>query len=208
MTLSTLLAFTLIMAAGIATPGPTVLLALNNAARFGMKHSAWGMLGAATADIVLVALVALGLGVLLAASETLFVALKWAGAAWLAYTGIKMLLSSGEIVTGASIEAAPLRRVLFMKSFFIAMSNPKYYIFMTALLPQFVSTNQNVTPQYMVLAMIIVILDVAAMSVYAMLGIKSVHLWKAKGIKWMNRISGALLILLAGSVAFYRKTDT
>ncbi len=95
-----------------------------------------------------------------------------------------------------------------MKSFFIAMSNPKYYIFMTALLPQFVSTNQNVTPQYMVLAMIIVILDVAAMSVYAMLGIKSVHLWKAKGIKWMNRISGALLILLAGSVAFYRKTDT
>lgn len=88
------------------------------------------------------------------------------------------------------------------------MSNPKYYIFMTALLPQFVSTAQPALPQYASLAAVIVLIDVTVMLGYAVLGKKSVSLWKASGIKWMNRISGSLLLILAGSVALYRKSST
>lgn len=100
MSLTALVAFAMIMSAGIVTPGPTVLLALNNAARFGIRQAAWGIIGAATADILLVALVGLGLGVVLAASETLFVTLKWVGAIWLAYIGLRMLLSSNTSLPG------------------------------------------------------------------------------------------------------------
>ncbi|EAN8327753.1 LysE family translocator [Salmonella enterica] len=208
MSLTALMAFALIMSAGIVTPGPTVLLALNNAARFGIRRATWGIMGAAAADILLVALVGLGLGVVLAASETLFVTLKWVGAAWLAYIGLRMLLSSNTSLPGGMEETAPVRRSLFLKSFFVAMSNPKYYIFMTALLPQFVNTAQPALPQYASLAAVIVLIDVAVMLGYAILGKKSVSLWKASGIKWMNRISGSFLLILAGSVALYRKSST
>ena len=208
MSVTALVAFALIMSAGIITPGPTVLLALNNAARFGIRRASWGILGAAAADVLLVALVGLGLGVVLAASETLFVTLKWVGAAWLAYIGLRMLLSSNTSLPGGMVETAPARRSLFLKSFFFAMSNPKYYIFMTALLPQFVSTAQPALPQYASLAAVIVSIDVVAMLGYAVLGKKSVSLWKASGIKWMNRISGTFLLILAGSVALYRKSST
>jgi len=200
--------FGLIMSAGIVTPGPTVLLALNNAARFGIRRATWGIMGAAAADILLVALVGLGLGVVLAASETLFVTLKWVGAAWLAYIGLRMLLSSDTALPDGTEAEAPARGRLFLKSFFVAMSNPKYYIFMTALLPQFVSTAQPALPQYASLAVVIVSIDVAVMLGYAMLGKKSLHLLKASGIRWMNRISGSFLLILAGSVALYRKSST
>ena len=208
MSLTALMAFALIMSAGIVTPGPTVLLALNNAARFGIRKATWGIIGAAAADILLVALVGLGLGVVLAASETLFVTLKWVGAAWLAFIGFRMLLSSNTSLPGGIEETTPARHSLFLKSFFVAMSNPKYYIFMTALLPQFVSTAQPALPQYVSLAAVIVLIDVAVMLGYAILGKKSVSLWRAGGIKWMNRISGSFLLILAGSVALYRKSST
>ncbi|MGK3142227.1 LysE family translocator [Pantoea sp. C2G6] len=208
MSLTSLFTFALIMSAGIVTPGPTVLLALNNAARFGIRRTTWGMLGAAAADVLLVSLVGLGLGVLLATSETLFVTLKWVGAAWLAYMGLRMLLSSDASLPGKAETTAPTRRALFLKSFFVAMSNPKYYIFMTALLPQFVTTSQPALPQYASLAAVIVSIDVAVMLGYATLGKKSVHLWKASGIRWMNRVSGSFLLVIAGSVALYRKSIT
>ena len=82
MTLSTLLLFVLASALAIVTPGPTVLLALNNGSRYGVRAACWGMAGAVAADVMLVTITAAGLGVLLAASEFAFRALKWAGAAY------------------------------------------------------------------------------------------------------------------------------
>ncbi|WP_289368230.1 LysE family translocator [Pantoea stewartii] len=100
------------------------------------------MLGAAAADLLLVTLVRLGFGVVLGTSETIFVTLKWTGAAWLACIGLQMLLSKDTSLPGGTESTVPARKVIFLKSFFVAMSNPKYYIFMTALLPQFVNTAQ------------------------------------------------------------------
>ncbi|EBF1800574.1 LysE family translocator [Salmonella enterica] len=208
MSLTALMAFALIVSAGIVTPGPTVLLSLNNAARFGIKRAVWGISGTAVADVLLVALVWLGAGALLAASETLFVTLKWTGAVWLACTGLRMMLSSDTSLPGSGEVTAPAPRALFLKSFFVAMSNPKYYIFMTALLPQFVNMTQPALPQYASLAAVIVLIDVTVMLSYATLGKKSVRLWKANGIKWMNRISGTFLLILAGSVVLYQKSST
>ncbi|AJW99007.1 LysE family translocator [Burkholderia gladioli] len=205
MTFSTLLVFSLVMLAGIATPGPTVLLALSNASHFGLRRASFGMAGALAADLLLVTLVALGLGAVLAASETLFVALKWLGAAWLAYVGWRLLRASGQAAGPDPERVAPARRALFLRSFFIAMSNPKYYLFMTALLPQFVDRGQPVAAQYFALGLTVGALDVVVMTAYALIGIRSVALFRERGVRWMNRISGGMLLLLAGSVALYRR---
>lgn len=182
MSLSALLAFALILSVGVATPGPTVLLAMSNGSRYGLRHAMVGMLGAVTADVVLVALVGCGLGMLLDASETAFVTLKLAGAAWLAYVGVRMLLSSGGSAAAQALDhAMPDRRTAFLKSFFVAMSNPKYYLFMSALLPQFVDRSHAIAPQYAILAATIVAIDVVGMTGYALLGVHSVRVWKAAG---------------------------
>lgn len=206
MEVSSFLIFVAVMSTGIATPGPTVLLALNNASRYGWRCAAFGMAGAVAADILLVALVALGLGVVLAASETLFVTLKWLGAAWLAFVGVKMLMASGDSASPDLAQGTPAPAAAFLKSFFIAMSNPKYYLFMTALLPQFVDRAQPAAPQYAILGATIVTIDLVVMIGYAFLGVKSVAIWKERGVRWMNRVSGAMLLVLAGSVALYRKS--
>ena len=95
MTLATLLVFALVALVAIATPGPTVLLALTNGARYGVRRALPGMLGAVTSDFVLVGAVALGLGALLAASEFWFSVVKWLGAAYLAWLGWRLLRSQG-----------------------------------------------------------------------------------------------------------------
>ncbi|MDO8375253.1 MAG: LysE family transporter, partial [Polaromonas sp.] len=95
MTSSSLLLFAAVALAVIATPGPTVLLALINGSRYGVRRSVPGMLGAVASDFVLVGAVALGLGALLAASEFWFSVLKWVGALYLAWLGVRMLRSKG-----------------------------------------------------------------------------------------------------------------
>ncbi|MGO6907226.1 LysE family translocator, partial [Rhizobium ruizarguesonis] len=97
MDIVTLLAFAAVSFVGIATPGPTVLLALTNGSRHGLRRAVAGMIGAVLSDFVLIGAVAIGLGALLAASEFWFSMLKWAGAAYLAFLGIMLLRSKGTI---------------------------------------------------------------------------------------------------------------
>jgi len=194
-----LLTFTLIISAAIIIPGPTVLLALNNAAYFGMRRAMIGILGAATADIVLISFVGFSLDLVLSTSDMLFIGLKCIGAAWLAYIGIKMLQSTGKMDDG-SVEVIPSSYSLLAKSFFLAISNPKYYLFLTAILSQFVNPTIAAAPQYVQLIIITVAVDVVIMMGYALLGWKSVRMWNENGIKWMSRISGSFLIVLAGSI--------
>src|SRR5687767_14809619 len=129
---TTLLLFSLVALVAIATPGPTVLLALANGSRYGLRRSVAGMLGAVLSDYVLVGAVALGLGALLAASEFWFSVLKWVGAGYLAWLGLRMLRSQGGFevpAAGAASQDQASARSIFMKSFLVAVTNPKGYLF-------------------------------------------------------------------------------
>jgi len=91
----------------------------------------------------------------------------------------------------------------FARNFFAAISNPKYYLFMTAFLPQFTDGTRSVAPQYGILAATIVAIDVSVMTIYALVGVHFLGLWKATGRIWLQRVSGTLLLALAGYVALY-----
>ncbi|QPB19065.1 LysE family translocator [Rhizobium sp. 007] len=208
MDIVTLLAFAAVSFVGIATPGPTVLLALTNGSRYGTRRAIAGMLGAVLSDFVLIGAVAIGLGALLAASEFWFSVLKYLGAAYLAFLGIMMLRSQGTIETAMKVESAGSAASAFaigLKSFMVAVTNPKGYLFFSAFLPQFIDPTLPQPAQYAVLALIFASIDFVIMFGYAAFGAQAVRLLKNSGAMWLDRISGGALIALAGSLAFYRR---
>ncbi len=208
MHLTTLLAFAAVSFIGIATPGPTVLLALTNGSRFGVRRALPGMVGAVLSDAVLIGAVAIGLGALLAASEFWFSALKWVGAVYLAFLGIMMLRSKGTIDSALQAGASQPRGTVFsigLKSFMVAVTNPKGYLFFSAFLPQFIDPAAPQMHQYIVLGGIFAALDFAIMFGYAVFGSQAVRVLRSEGAKWLERACGGALLALAGSLALYRR---
>ena len=208
MEISTLLVFSLVALIAIATPGPTVLLALANGSRFGVRRSLAGMAGAVVSDFVLVGAVALGLGALLAASEFWFSVLKYAGALYLAWLGWRLLRSRGglDMSAAAGGDAGGTARAVFSKCFLVAVTNPKGYLFCSALLPQFIDPAQPQGPQYLVIALVFAGLDFLVMFAYAAIGAHAIRLLHRRAVLWLDRCCGGALLALAGSLAFYRRT--
>jgi len=208
MSLSTLLVFSLVALLAIVTPGPTVLLALANGSRFGVRRSVPGMLGAVASDIVLVGAVAFGLGALLAASEFWFSVLKWAGAAYLAWLGLRLLRSQGGLEVSSALDperSDAVPRVIFAKSLLVAVTNPKGYLFCSALLPQFIDPAAPQWPQYLAIGSVFCAIDFAVMLGYASVGARAIRLLRRRAVLWLDRLCGGALLVLAGSLVLYRR---
>jgi len=203
----TLLIFSLVAFIGIATPGPTVLLALTNGSRFGVRASLPGMAGAVLSDFVLISAVAVGLGALLAASEFWFSVVKWVGVAYLAYLGVRLLRSKGTLAVpdeqGTAGQASS--RAIFLRSLLVAVTNPKGYLFFSAFLPQFIVPTEPQLIQYVALAITFATIDFVVMFGYASAGAQAIRLLRARGVLWLDRLCGGALLALAGSLALYRK---
>ena len=208
MNTTTLLAFSIVALIAIATPGPTVLLALANGSRFGMRRSVPGMVGAVASDFVLVGAVALGLGALLAASEFWFSVVKWVGAAYLAWLGLRLLRSKGglDLAASGAAQGDAKPRTVFAKSFLVAVTNPKGYLFCSALLPQFIDAAAPQWPQYATIAVLFAGLDFAVMFAYAAIGAHAIRLLKRRAVLWLDRCCGAALLVLSGSLLLYRRS--
>ncbi|NWE68208.1 LysE family translocator [Pseudomonas gingeri] len=205
MTLTTLLLFLISSAAIIAMPGPTVLLALHNGSNHGVRAAAWGMGGAVLADALLVTAVACGLGILLQASETLFQAVKWLGAAYLVWLGWKMLRSTGSLDELPVVDTAKRSSALFVRCFVVALTNPKALLFMSAFLPQFIDSSQPQLPQYAALAAVLTLLNVSIMLFYALCGARLLSRLQGGHLRVFNRVTGGLLMTLGAVLAFYRR---
>jgi threonine/homoserine/homoserine lactone efflux protein len=87
----------------------------------------------------------------------------------------------------------------------VAATNPKGYLFFTAFLPQFVVPSEPQLPQYVALALTFATIDIAVMLAYAIAGAQAIRLLRAKGVLWLDRICGGALLVLAGSLALYRR---
>jgi threonine/homoserine/homoserine lactone efflux protein len=206
----TILAFAAVAFIGIATPGPTVLLALTNGSRYGVRRALPGMAGAMLSDFVLIGAVALGLGALLAASEFWFSVVKWVGVAYLAYLGVMLLRSKGTIdqsLSGDASSGSQKPLAIFLKSFLVAVTNPKGYLFFSAFLPQFIAPDAPQVPQYATLAIVFASIDFLVMFGYALLGSQAVKYLRKSGALWLDRICGGALLTLAGTLAFYRRAS-
>lgn len=198
-------AFIVVAVVSIVTPGPDTLLALSNGSRFGLKRASWGIWGCVVADILLIAIVATGLGALFAASPSLFNIVKWIGVAYLAYLGVHLFQTSGTLDLDAAVQKrdSETGRATFLKGITIALSNPKNYLFFAALLPQFVSPDYPQTTQYFQMTLIVVAIDILALAAYAYFGSRIALLFKSSAIVWFDRLCGTTFLVLSALLALW-----
>ncbi|MEZ5662730.1 MAG: LysE family translocator [Burkholderiaceae bacterium] len=208
---STLTVFAAAAFVTVASPGPTSLLALNNGARWGVRAALPGVAGAALSDLVLISAVALGLGALVAATPWALEALRWAGVACLAWLGVQLLRSpatppAADAARGELTSAAHPTRVL-LRSFSVAVSNPKGYLFFLALLPAFINPQAPALAQYLGLALTFAAIDAAVLLAYASAGaLGAARLGQTtRGARQLDVISGVLLLGMAAALALWRR---
>lgn len=184
------------------TPGPSVLMCISTSVNLGPRKALVASLGSTTAIVGIMALSALGLGTALAASESLFTALKWLGAAYLAYLGIKSLLSSAtDIAISGGVDSSSNRRV-YSEGFLVGASNPKALLFFGALFPQFIVPSAPQVPQFVVLGVTFVFFELLWLTVYALSASKAKRwLQQPRRATLFNRATGAVFLVAAGLLA-------
>jgi len=185
------------------TPGPSVLMCISTSVNLGPRKALVASLGSTTAIVGIMALSALGLGTALAASESLFTALKWLGAAYLAYLGIKSLLASAtEIAVPGGVESSSTSRRVYAEGFLVGASNPKALLFFGALFPQFIVPSAPQVPQFLVLGVTFVFFELLWLSVYALSASRAKRwLQQPRRATLFNRATGAVFLVAAGLLA-------
>ena len=197
--------FAAVALAAIATPGPTMLLAFQNGSTGGTRRALPGVAGAVLSDLLLIAGVAAGLGRLLTASVWAFEALKWMGVAYLCWLGLRLVTASGTIQNSPPNEKCTPTFQRFRQSLTVAITNPKGYLFFSALLPAFIDPARSLWPQYLSVTAIFIGLDAVTMLAYAALGTAG-HRWaSAQTLLRLNRASGGALLLMAVSLGWVQR---
>ena len=171
MTLSTWWLFVTAVFLLSATPGPNMLHVLTRSVRFGARRAVASMAGCLVAVVVVLTASAAGLGAVLAASPVLFDVIRYAGAAYLLYLGIKAW-RGGEASAAIGDDAPSARsgRALFRDGLKIGLSNPKLLLFATAFLSQFVDPAAPQVPQLVILIATFAGIDTFWYAVYALGG--------------------------------------
>lgn len=172
-----------------------MLMCITQAIHRGGVMAMFSALGSVTAVLGIMFLSALGLGALLAASETAFTVLKIVGAAYLIYLGFKTWCSPaiGYHTTAQPDARATTRRHSFVRGLLVGGSNPKALLFFSAFFPQFIDPQAAWGPQFFVLATTFVTCELTVLSVCAVSAAR-IAPWLASGtrVRWVNRICGGL----------------
>ncbi len=187
------------------TPGPNVLFVMSQSVWRGRTAGLTAALGIETANVVFWALSALGLAAAIAASQSLFMILKWVGAAYLAWLGIQAIAGSFKPADAH----APNPRAAdngFRDGLVVGLSNPKALLFFIALLPQFVDPARPALAQILTLALTSVVIDFSTNAAYALAaGAMRRVLARGSVRRWFERCVGGVFLWLAAAAALYRR---
>lgn len=197
MSLEHWLAFVAASAVLLAIPGPTILLVISYALGHGRKAATSTVAGVALGDFTAMTASMLGLGALLAASATVFTALKWIGAAYLIYLGIKLWrapVSTGVVNDAAEVpNEKPLR--IFLHTYVVTALNPKSIIFFVAFLPQFLDTTRPVLQQMIIFEVTFLVLATINAALYGILASMARQTIRRPSVqRTVNRVGGSLMI--------------
>lgn len=202
-----LLLFTLASMVVIITPGQDLLLVMSRAVSQGPKAGVITASGVSAGLLGHSALAALGLGAMLLASASLFAVLKFAGAAYLLYLGLRLLVTSAPCLDLNNSKQVSSKN-LFLTGAFSNISNPNITIFYFAFLPQFIpSTCENPTVYLLALGISFALLTFLIKGpVGYFAGLLSSWFHSNPAIlKWIDRISGTMLIGLGIKLAFEKR---
>ena len=188
--------------------GPNNLLSLTNAARIGVAPAVMAAVGRIVSFAIMIAIAGVGLGAILAASETVFTAVKWAGALYLIWIGIKLIRAGAPLLSGGA-SAAPLSlRKLTLQELWVAAGNPKAILVFTAFFPQFVDANAYAL-SFTILGATFLVFELVAIMVYSCIGAKlGRYIRNGRVLTWFNRTSGTMMIGFGLALMFTRRPAT
>lgn len=189
--------------AACMTPGPAVLLVVSTAIARGAAASLWATLGIIAANTIYFVLAGTGAGALLVASYDLFAIVRWAGAAYVLYLGIRSLLAKPpprHVATEASFTHGGWQALRDGAA--LQLTNPSALVFFAALLPQFIDPARPILLQILVLTVTGNALELLVLGLYGQLADRAARAAEGTSFAlWTNRISGVLLIGAALALA-------
>jgi threonine/homoserine/homoserine lactone efflux protein len=195
--------FALASIALLLIPGPAVLYIVTQSAEQGRSAGLASVAGIHIGTFVHIVAAAAGLSAIIVASAVAFSAVKFAGAAYLVYLGIRKLLER-PAADRAEVRRAPLRHV-FVRGTMVNVLNPKTALFFLAFLPQFVDPGRGaVWSQVVLLGLVFVLLGLVSDSLYALVGNAVGSLLRRRATA-MRRISGTIYVGLGAVAAFTRR---
>ncbi len=201
MSFETWLAFSAASFVMLAIPGPTILLVVSYALAHGRAVASATVIGVALGDLTAMTASLLGLGALLATSATLFTVLKWIGAAYLIWLGIKVWRAPvadeapQEMADSSAAPArAPMLRIA-LHAYAVTALNPKSIVFFIAFLPMFIDPARPLLQQAMILETTFVILAALNAAAYGLMAsmVRS-RIRRPSVRRWINRTGGTLMI--------------
>ena len=185
------------------SPGAGAIASMSCGLQYGFLRGYWNALGLQVALVAQIAIVAAGLGAVLAASEMAFTLIKWFGVAYLIYLGIRQWRALPTDLADESV-VRPVGKpmTLVMRGFLVNISNPKALIFILAILPQFIDPAAPLLIQYVIIAATMVVVDLIVMAGYTGLASKVLRLLKTpRQQRRLNRTFASLFVGAAGFLA-------
>jgi threonine/homoserine/homoserine lactone efflux protein len=192
MSLQVYLAYIAACVALALLPGPIVTLVIANGLRHGTRAALTNIAGVQAAMSIVIGVVAVGLATLMATMGYWFDWVRFAGAAYLVWLGIKLIRQPVEGVEGT---APPTPRGgFFLQGFLVALSNPKLLVFFGAFIPQFVDMSRDHFSQVALLGVTFMVTGAITDTIYAVLAGRARLFFSARRTRLLSRISGSFMI--------------
>lgn len=182
------------------TPGAGAINTMTNAMRLGFRGAIWGIIGQQIALLIHVIIVAAGVGLLVASSPAIFAAVRYAGAAYLVYLGIRMILSKPDVTSEVTTQTRGSGRwAMVRRGILVNLLNPKAIVFFLAFTPQFIQPGQPLAAQYTIYIGTIIAVDILVMWFFFAATARSFQRFTTtvRGAKILNLVFGTLFIFVA-----------
>ena len=205
MTLDTWLAFFVASWLISLSPGSGAISCMSAGMRYGYRRAVWNIFGLQLGILLILVIVAAGLGAVLAASAVAFAVVKWLGVGYLVWLGIQQWRAPDAPIHTEDVgDGSP--RQLVLRGFLVNATNPKGIVFMLAVLPQFVNPAAPQLAQYVVCGGTLFCTDLVVMSGYTGLAARVLRALRDPAhIRWLNRTFGGLFVGAGVLLATFRR---
>ncbi|AIL64218.1 MULTISPECIES: LysE family transporter [Pseudomonas] len=189
------------------SPGAGAIASMSCGLQYGFWRGYWNALGLQLGLVLQIAIIAAGVGAILAASATAFQVIKWFGVAYLVYLAVKQWRAlPADLSDESAVRPIGKPLGLVFRGFLVNVSNPKALIFMLAVLPQFINPHAPLLPQYLIITATMVTVDLLVMAGYTGLAARVLRLLRTpKQQRRMNRTFAGLFLGAATLLATIRR---
>ncbi|AIR89020.1 LysE family transporter [Pseudomonas cremoricolorata] len=189
------------------SPGAGAIASMSSGLQYGFWRGYWNALGLQLGLIAQIAVIAAGVGAILAASATAFQVIKWFGVCYLIYLAYRQWRALPmDMSEGASLRPVGKPSTLVLRGFLVNVSNPKALVFMLAVLPQFIDPHAPLLGQYLYITATMIAVDMLVMAGYTGLASRVLRLLRTpRQQKRLNRTFAGLFLGAATFLATLRR---